>query len=162
LPIREFPYPPVGSAFARLFSRARAASNPASSLPRPPDRKPSRRRSLDRGGYGESARSLQPLQCGGYGSSRRSCRTFFGPAVVRFAKTLGSKLQRRYDALPHVVGKSFAIELADFHAPGPMVWSREALFGYLCGMRPEVVEGDCVVRQSEPMVRIHRAPPRSP
>jgi hypothetical protein len=81
---------------------------------------------------------------------------------VVLAKTLGSKLQRRYDALPHVVGKSFAIELADFHAPGPMVWSREALFGYLCGMRPEVVEGDCVVRQSEPMVRIHRAPPGPP
>ena len=67
---------------------------------------------------------------------------FFGPAAVRFAKTLGNKLQRQYDTLPHVVGKPFAIALADFHAPASMVWSRDALFGYLYGMRPEVVEVD--------------------
>jgi hypothetical protein len=43
---------------------------------------------------------------------------FLGRAAVCFAKTLGSKLQRRYDRLPHVAGKAFCIALADFHAPG--------------------------------------------
>ncbi|MCK0122557.1 hypothetical protein MWU61_18545 [Loktanella sp. F6476L] len=58
---------------------------------------------------------------------------FFGTAAVRFAKTLRSKLQREYHRLPHVVGKPFVIALADFHAPASMVWSREALIGYLYG-----------------------------
>ncbi len=65
---------------------------------------------------------------------------YLGPAAVRFAKTLGSKLQRRYDRYPHVAGKPFAIALADFHAPGSMVWSRTALFGYLYGTRIELKE----------------------
>ena len=65
---------------------------------------------------------------------------FFGPAAVRFAKTLGNKLQRRYDRLQHVVGKPFVIALADFHAPASMTWSREALICYLYGMYPEVLE----------------------
>ena len=69
-------------------------------------------------------------------------KRFLGPAAVRFAKTLGSKLQRRYDRLPHVGGKAFAIALADFHAPGSMVWSREALISYLYGMYAEVIEVD--------------------
>lgn len=58
---------------------------------------------------------------------------FRGPAALRFAKTLGSKLQRRYDQLPHVTGKPFAIALADFQGPASMMWSREALAGYLYG-----------------------------
>jgi hypothetical protein len=65
---------------------------------------------------------------------------FLGPAAVRFAKTLGSKLQRRYDRLAHVSGKPFAIALADFHAPASMTWSREALVGYLFGMHAETAE----------------------
>jgi hypothetical protein len=67
---------------------------------------------------------------------------FIGPAALRFAKTLGSKLQKRYDLLPHVADKTFAIALADFHAPGSMVWSREALISYLYGMYAEVTEVD--------------------
>ena len=63
---------------------------------------------------------------------------FLGPAAVRFAKTLGNKLQRRYDRLPHVSDKPFMIALADFHAPASMVWSRESLIGYLYGMHVEV------------------------
>ena len=65
---------------------------------------------------------------------------FLGPAAVRFAKTLGNKLQRDYDQLPHVSGKPFMIALADFQAPASMVWSREALIGYLYGMHVEVIE----------------------
>ena len=67
---------------------------------------------------------------------------FFGPAALRFAKTLGNKLQKGYDRLPHVANKAFAIALADFHAPGSMVWSREALMSYLYGMHAEVIEVD--------------------
>ena len=48
---------------------------------------------------------------------------FFGSAAVRFAKTLGNKLTRRYDRLPHVACKSFIIAIADFQAPASMVWS---------------------------------------
>lgn len=58
---------------------------------------------------------------------------FFGAAAVRFAKTLRSKLQREYHLSSHVADKPFLIALADFHAPASMVWSREALIGYLYG-----------------------------
>ena len=64
-----------------------------------------------------------------------------GPPAVRFAKTLGSKLQRSYDSLPHVHGKPFALAIADFHAPSSMVWSREALPCYLYGLHPQVMDG---------------------
>lgn len=67
---------------------------------------------------------------------------FFGAAALRFAKTLGSKLQRGYAGMPHVAGMPFAIALADFHAPASMMWSREALLGYLYGMSAEVIEVD--------------------
>ena len=65
---------------------------------------------------------------------------FLGPAALRFAKTLGNKLERRYDLLSHVVGKPFIIAVADFHAPASMVWSREGLIGYLYGLRADVTE----------------------
>ncbi|MFB2561447.1 hypothetical protein ACEWB4_20385 [Sphingobium sp. sgz301303] len=58
---------------------------------------------------------------------------FFGPAAVRFAKTIGSKLQRNYHELDHVRGLPFVLALADFQAPASMMWSREALIGYLTG-----------------------------
>ncbi len=67
---------------------------------------------------------------------------FFGPAALRFAKTIGNKLQRRYDQLPHVQGKPFILAVADFHAPGSMRWSREGLAGYLYGRGAEVVVED--------------------
>lgn len=65
---------------------------------------------------------------------------FFGPAAVRFAKTLGSKLQRGYDRMPHVTGKPFMLAVADFHAPASMLWSREGLIGYLYGEGAEVAD----------------------
>lgn len=58
---------------------------------------------------------------------------FFGAAAERFAKTIGSKLQRRYADLEHVTGKPFAIALADFQGGASMVWSRSSLVGYLYG-----------------------------
>ncbi|AXE63570.1 hypothetical protein BBF93_04560 [Hyphomonas sp. CACIAM 19H1] len=66
---------------------------------------------------------------------------FFGEAAVRFAKTIGSKLQRRYDQLPHVQGQPFALAVADFHAPSSMVWSRQALLGYLMGLGAARADG---------------------
>ncbi|MET2521760.1 hypothetical protein [Ralstonia pseudosolanacearum] len=65
-----------------------------------------------------------------------------GPAAVRFAKTLKSKLDRKYDRYAHVEGQPFAIALADFHAPSSMVWSREALISYLYGFHSEELEID--------------------
>ena len=53
---------------------------------------------------------------------------FFGPAALRFAKTLGNKLMRRYDLMPHVKGKPFVIAVADFQAPASMFWSREGIY----------------------------------
>lgn len=63
-----------------------------------------------------------------------------GPAAVRFAKTLGNKLGRRYDKLTHVSNKPFMIALADFHAPASMIWTRESLISYLYGMIAEVTK----------------------
>jgi len=65
---------------------------------------------------------------------------FFGAAALRYAKTLGSKLQRKYHQLAHVEGMPFAIAIADFHAPASMMWSREALIGYLYGEGAEARE----------------------
>ena len=69
---------------------------------------------------------------------------FFGPAALRFAKTLGNKLARNYHTLPHVAGKPFMIALADFQAPASMTWSREGLIGYLYGQGAQVTEIDGV------------------
>jgi hypothetical protein len=65
---------------------------------------------------------------------------FFGPAALRFAKTLGSKLDRRYDQMPHVAGKPFMIAIADFQAPASMTWSRQGLVGYLYGEGARVAD----------------------
>lgn len=71
----------------------------------------------------------------------RSERLIGAPAV-RFAKTLRSKLQRRYEDKPHVKGKPFALAIADFHAPGSMTWSREALPSYLYGTNAVIRQGE--------------------
>lgn len=67
---------------------------------------------------------------------------FFGAAALRFAKTIGNKLGRGDADKPHVASDPFAIALADFHAPASMMWSREALVGYLYGISAEEVEID--------------------
>lgn len=56
-----------------------------------------------------------------------------GPAAERYAKTLRNKLCKGYTNMSHVAGKPFAIAIADFHSPGSMMWSREALLVYLYG-----------------------------
>ncbi|EKT4070742.1 hypothetical protein QEG16_000759 [Stenotrophomonas maltophilia] len=63
-----------------------------------------------------------------------------GSAAARYAKTLRSKMDKRYARMPHVIGKPFAIAIADFHAPGSMVWSRVALVGYLYGFHAREME----------------------
>lgn len=67
---------------------------------------------------------------------------FFGAAALRYAKTLGSKLQREYHKLTHVEDMPFAIAIADFHAAASMMWSREALIGYLYGEGAQAQEVD--------------------
>lgn len=76
----------------------------------------------------------------------RNERLTGGPAE-RFAKTLRGKLQRNYHELDHVKGQSFALALADFHASGSMVWSREALPTYLYGLRADI-EGEGAERRA--------------
>lgn len=65
---------------------------------------------------------------------------FFGSAALRFAKTLGNKLDRQYERLAHVEGHPFLIAIADFQAPASMLWSREGLIGYLYGEGAQEVE----------------------
>lgn len=65
-----------------------------------------------------------------------------GPAAVRYAGTISNKLKARYQDLPHVVGKPFAIAIADFHAQGSMTWSRPALIAYLYGQYARTHEID--------------------
>ena len=67
---------------------------------------------------------------------------FFGRAALRLAKTLGNKLGRRYDRFPHVADHPFMIAVADFQAPGSMIWSREGLIGYLYGEGAQEVESE--------------------
>lgn len=57
-----------------------------------------------------------------------------GAASARFAKTLRSKIERGYHAREHVRNEPFAIAITDFHAPGSMRWTREALITYLYGV----------------------------
>ncbi len=75
-----------------------------------------------------------------------------GETAARFAKTIRSKLQRRYHELPHVAGKPFAIAIADFHAPGSMVWSRPSLMAYLYGLDIRVEEKDGVRSATQQIV----------
>lgn len=63
-----------------------------------------------------------------------------GKAAERYAKTLRNKLSKGYTKMPHVVGRPFAIAIADFHAPGSMMWSRAALIAYLYGVYAREVE----------------------
>ena len=77
-----------------------------------------------------------------------------GDTAERFAKTLRGKLQRKYEEMPHVQGKPFAIAIADFHESGSMVWSREALPTYLYGMKA-YVEGEGVDRRAVGMTISH-------
>ena len=65
---------------------------------------------------------------------------FFGRSALRFAKTIGNKLEQSYEQLPHVRGYPFVLALADFQEPGSMQWSREGLIGYLYGQGAKVEE----------------------
>lgn len=61
-----------------------------------------------------------------------------GDMAARFAKTLRSKIQRKYDELEHVHGSPFAFAVADFSGGATMTWSRESLMVYLYGVAPDV------------------------
>jgi hypothetical protein len=61
-------------------------------------------------------------------------RTLGAPAE-RFAKSLRSKTDKKYWKLPQVVGKPFALAIADFHQSGSMTWSSTALQCYIYGLR---------------------------
>jgi hypothetical protein len=63
---------------------------------------------------------------------------------IRFSSTLGAKLEKRYWELPHVAGVPFTIAIQDFHAPGSMTWTAQALCEYLYGLRQRERDGEVV------------------
>ena len=68
--------------------------------------------------------------------------SFFGASALRFAKTLGNKLSRHYERMPHVTGHPFMIAITDFQASGSMIWSRDGLIGYLFGEGAHAINVD--------------------
>lgn len=52
---------------------------------------------------------------------------------LKFGSPLYSKMKKRYWEAPHVSGYPFVLAIADFHAPGSMVWSHTAIPIYLYG-----------------------------
>jgi len=91
----------------------------------------------------EAVTANPPERYNHFGAARTGIPTahqelFFGRAALRFAKTIGNKLERAYEQLPHVCGYPFALAVADFQEPGSMQWSREGLIGYLYGQGAKV------------------------
>lgn len=60
---------------------------------------------------------------------------------IIFGSPLYSKMKKRYWEKDAVRGHPFAIAIADFHAPGSMIWSHTALSIYLFGTSVERVLG---------------------
>ena len=63
-----------------------------------------------------------------------------GEPAARFAKSLRSKMLRRYWELANVRGYPFVLAIADFHKSGSMTWSLHALQSYLYGSMVESAE----------------------
>ena len=63
---------------------------------------------------------------------------------IRFSSALCAKLDRRYWELPHVAGLPLMIAIQDFHKPGSMTWTAEALSEYLYGLRQSERDGKLV------------------
>lgn len=56
----------------------------------------------------------------------------------KFGSPLRSKLKKRYWECSDVSGHPFVIAIADFHAPGSMIWSHTAMPLYLYGIGADV------------------------
>ncbi len=54
---------------------------------------------------------------------------------IKYGSPLYSKLQKKYWEKEHVNGKPLVIAIHDFHMPGSMTWSHNALADYLYGIR---------------------------
>lgn len=61
---------------------------------------------------------------------------------IKFGSSLFSKLQKKYWEKPHVQGKPLILAIHDYHMPGSMTWTRNALVEYLYGKRVRVAEID--------------------
>lgn len=78
-----------------------------------------------------------------------------GTVTERYARTLRNKLCKKYTEMTHVVGRPFAIAIADFYSPGSMMWSREALISYLYGFYVrEVAEEGKIVAVAEALDKL--------
>lgn len=54
---------------------------------------------------------------------------------IKYANSLTTKLGKEYWKLSHVQGCQLVLAIADFHAPGSMLWSTSGLDTYLYGFR---------------------------
>lgn len=81
-------------------------------------------------------------------------RTLGAPAE-RFAKSLRSKMDKRYWERPQAIGKPLILAIADFHQSGSMTWSSQSLQSYLYGRKTlsEVRDGEKRA-WSEPVERL--------
>jgi hypothetical protein len=84
-----------------------------------------------------------------------------GEPAVRFAKSLKSKMDRRYWELPHVIDQPFALAIGDFHQAGSMTWSLQALQSYLYGVRTVLEHDEKRTKRAraEPVTQLHSVQP---
>lgn len=74
---------------------------------------------------------------------------------IKFGSSLFSKLKKKYWEKPHVKGKPLIIAIHDYHMPGSMLWTRNALVEYLYGRRVRVVENNGKTIIDEEMIEFH-------
>jgi|SRR6185437_1221638 len=78
---------------------------------------------------------MQPLTAPPAPAPTDPVQRTLGAAAERFAKSLRSKMTRRYWDLPTVAGSPFVLAIGDFHQSGSMTWSSVALQSYLYGLK---------------------------
>jgi len=101
------------------------------------------------------AQRMQPLwEPAAPAPADRIERTLGAPAE-RFAKSLRSKMDKRYWERPQAIDKPLVLAIADFHQSGSMTWSSHALQSYLYGLKTmsEIRNGEKRA-WSEPIYRL--------
>lgn len=75
--------------------------------------------------------------------------------AVRFGSVLRSKAGRRYEELPHVVGKPIVLAVQAFFGPGALLHSERPLLRYLYDLALTEVDDDGVVTPTHAAVGCH-------
>jgi hypothetical protein len=74
---------------------------------------------------------------------------------IKFGSSLYSKLKKKYWEKPQVQGKPLIIAIHDYHMPGSMTWTRNALVEYLYGKRVRAVEVNGEMEVFEEAIETH-------